>query len=107
MSKRAVLLVGTNPASEEQSDEYNAWYNDTHIPQMIERVPGFLSARRFEAHGASPVQPDQRYLAIYEVEVDNDPAEALAALNEAVQGGKIDTSPALSPDATLTLYSAL
>jgi hypothetical protein len=31
----------------------------------------------------------------------------LAALNEAVQGGKIDTSPALSPDATLTLYSAL
>jgi hypothetical protein len=93
MSKRAVLLVGTNPASEEQSDEYNAWYNDTHIPQMIERVPGFLSA--------------QRYLAIYEVEVDNDPAEALAALNEAVQGGKIDTSPALSPDATLTLYSAL
>jgi hypothetical protein len=106
MSQRAVLLVSTNPASPGQADEYNAWYDNTHIPQMIERVPGFVSARRFEAHAASPVQPDQRYLAIYEVEVDNDPAEALAALNEAMQEGKLDTSPALSPDATLTLYSA-
>lgn len=107
MSQRAVLLVETNPVSEDQAEAFNAWYDDTHIPQMIERVAGFVSARRFVAHEASPAQPAQRYLAIYEVEVDTDPAEALGALNEAMQGGKIDTSPTLGPDAKLTLYSAL
>ena len=46
----------------EHEDEFNRWYEQEHIPEKLE-VPGFRSARRFQADdGAS------RYLAVYELD---------------------------------------
>jgi hypothetical protein len=107
MSKRAVLLVSTNPASEAQTDEYNAWYTDVHIPQIVERVPGFVGCTRYVLHDSSPVRPDQRYLAVYEIEAD-DPGAALEALGAALAAGQLDMSPALKAEpAPTSLFEAL
>lgn len=53
----AVSLV-PEPAYEE---EYNAWYDEEHIPFLL-RVPGVLRARRFRA-----VEGEPRYLALYDL----------------------------------------
>ena len=47
----------------ELDDEFNAWYNDEHIPEKVGTVPGFLRARRYKSLDGRP-----NYLAIYELE---------------------------------------
>jgi hypothetical protein len=57
---KALLCVGLEPEPAYE-EEYNAWYNDEHIPFLI-KVPGVLRARRFRALEGGP-----KYLAVYEL----------------------------------------
>ena len=41
---RAVFVVFTNPASPDQEDEYNEFYDSTHLPEVCQ-TPGFVSGR--------------------------------------------------------------
>ncbi len=41
---KALLIVESKPASADQVDEYHAWHESTHIPEMLS-VDGFVSAR--------------------------------------------------------------
>jgi len=50
-------------------DEYNAWYDDEHLPRLV-TVPGVVRARRYMATSASP-----RYLTAYEL-TDRDAFES-------------------------------
>ncbi len=76
----SLLVVMTNP-QDGKEDEYNAWYTDVHVREVVD-IPGFVSAQRFKlADAQMGPQGDHRYLAIYEVE--GDPAAALAALKAA------------------------
>jgi hypothetical protein len=45
----------------EREEEFNAWYNTEHIPQ-ITSIPGFISGRRYMALEGVP-----KYLALYEL----------------------------------------
>ena len=56
-----VLFAATVPAAME--DEFNAWYNEEHLPRMAQ-VPGVLRARRFRVREAE--QP-HKYFAIYDL----------------------------------------
>ena len=53
--------------------EFNAWYDTEHLPTMLERVPGFVTGRRFRLvdpvpAGATGVYtPGPRYLAVYDL----------------------------------------
>lgn len=77
---KAVLVVLTNcPPGREA--EFNEWYNNTHIPDILQ-LPGFVAATRYQIVG-EPRQGQGRFLALYEVESD-DPAAAVAAVNKAV-----------------------
>jgi hypothetical protein len=42
-------------------DEYNAWYDEEHLPRLV-RVPGIVRARRYAASVGHP-----RYLTAYEL----------------------------------------
>ena len=53
-----IAAMNVDPAAE---DEFNAWYNEEHWPQLAS-VPGVLSARRFQAAGADI---ERKYLALY------------------------------------------
>ena len=57
----ALLLVFTD-VDVEHDAEFNAWYNEEHVPERLS-APGFLDAARYEALRGGP-----RYLAVYELE---------------------------------------
>jgi len=59
-----LLAVWTGIAPEAEA-EFNEWYNTEHIPQLL-GVPGFLSARRYQAADGK-----SRYLALYELADEN------------------------------------
>lgn len=62
-ARRGLLLTMTEPPPG-MEDEFNAWYDTEHLPERL-GIPGFRSARRWEADLA----PGQgRYLATYEVD---------------------------------------
>ena len=89
-----IMAVYSN-AVEGREDEYNQWYNDIHLGEVLE-VPGFVAAQRFSVTG-DPVRgdsPAHKYLAIYELETD-DPGACLTALNGAVANG-MNISDAIS-----------
>lgn len=56
----AALFVGLQ-VPVEQDEEFNAWYNTEHIPNLS-AVPGVLRARRF-----APVDGSRKYVAVYEL----------------------------------------
>lgn len=64
MSKkgRAIFLVYTDLSDAKYEEEFNAWYNTEHIPELLS-VPGILDAARYVAEKGGP-----KYLAAYELE---------------------------------------
>jgi hypothetical protein len=60
----ALLLNAMNVAPEAE-DDFNAWYDDEHLPALA-RVPGALAARRYRADEAGT--GTHRYVAIYHLE---------------------------------------
>jgi hypothetical protein len=78
---RHVFLGLTSPV-DDQEHEYNEWYNETHIPEILS-VPGIISARRFKTKVVhAPGAPAWKYICIFEVETD-DLGSTLKALGEA------------------------
>jgi hypothetical protein len=58
----AIFLVYADLADERYEEEFNAWYDTEHLPQLL-TMPGFLDAARYVAVKGGP-----KYLAAYEVE---------------------------------------
>jgi hypothetical protein len=89
-----ILLVITNPTPD-QEDEFNRWYTEVHLDDVL-RVPGFVAAQRFKLSADGPKGLSGRYLAVYEMDID-DPQHAFVALAEAVQNGQMPISSAMDP----------
>lgn len=92
-----LLVVWTNPTSKEAEAEYNRWYNEVHLPDVL-TVPGFVAATRYVFTGVPALEgsddPPHRYLALYEVDAQ-DLHKAAALLAEGVGSGAIALSEAL------------
>ncbi|MBW2424816.1 MAG: hypothetical protein JRG86_11230 [Deltaproteobacteria bacterium] len=108
MSKHR-LVVFTN-AMPGRDDEFNKWYDEVHLREVVE-VDGFVAAQRFvlSADQIGELDADSvpgRYLAIYEIEAD-DLKSAFDKLN-AASGGSMTMSDALdSSSAKAIAYTAL
>ncbi len=59
---RGTLLVYTDLANEKHDEEFNAWYDTQHLPQLL-AIPGVLDGARYVAVKGGP-----KYLAAYELE---------------------------------------
>lgn len=59
------LLVNAMNVAPEAEDDFNAWYDEEHIPALA-AVPGTLAARRYVS-GDDP-EMSHRYVAIYHLE---------------------------------------
>ncbi len=94
---KATLVVMTNPVSSEVEDEYNDWYDNVHLQDLV-AVDGVASAQRFRVLdiGAPPdaPSPSHRYLALYEVEADDLEAVAQEVARRA-EAGEMVITPAL------------
>lgn len=83
---RSIFVVQTN-AEAGRDDDFNDWYSNVHIPEIL-ALPGFVAAQRFLL-ARIPGDPASesyayQYLTIYEV--DCPPEEAKAVLGQAKSG---------------------
>jgi hypothetical protein len=86
---RHVIVVMTN-AWRERHEEYNAWYDAVHIPDIL-KIPGVVAAQRFEAGPPLLSSVDgspYRYLSLYELDTDDLPG-TLRELEAAMPGMEI------------------
>jgi hypothetical protein len=94
------FVVLTNPTSGNET-EYNRWYNEQHIPDVL-NVPGFVAAQRFKlADSETGDKHPHRYLALYELETDDLAAtlkelRARGGTNDMIMSDSIDLKSALS-----------
>ncbi|WP_306320049.1 MULTISPECIES: DUF4286 family protein [unclassified Streptomyces] len=84
---RYVLHVESRPASPEVEDEFNRWYDEVHIPEVV-ALDGIVSAVRF-----TPTAPDGPYIAHYALE--GDPEQAVKNLSAAAADGRLGMSDTL------------
>jgi len=88
MAKKYKMVVFTN-AVEGKDKEYNDWYQNTHLKQIVS-IKSFAQAQRFRFHtniipgSANPAQ----YMAVYDIETDDINA-ALGAMGELAASGRM------------------
>ena len=61
MTAKILMEVRVNIAPEVEN-EFNEWYNDAHVPEIL-AVPGFISGRRFQRISGDEI----KYMALYEL----------------------------------------
>jgi hypothetical protein len=99
------ILVVPSSAKAGKDDDYNRWYDETHLGDLL-AIPGVKSGKRYDADPASPNTPDANYVAVYEIETD-DPGAVMAELGRRAMAGEMEISPALDPaSAKMWLYKA-
>lgn len=99
----AVLLAYVQPTSPADEAEFNRWYDDVHIPQLVERVPGVHSAKRFrfasdQFEGTLP--PSNGYLTLYEIDA-NDTAGTIAEIGKALTDGSLELTTTLNSETSV------
>ena len=74
---QALYVVSMNfTGTPEQEREFNAWYNSTHVPDVVS-MHGFLAGTRYEA--VRQTKRQRKYIAVYEIENED-------LMNRAVDG---------------------
>jgi hypothetical protein len=97
---KGVVVVQTCPV-EGREDEFNDWYSNVHVPELLE-IDGFVDARRFRAVDGS------HYVAVYEIEAD-DLGAPMAEFRERAAAGRTTRSEALGTDPApvVTIYELI
>ena len=85
---RALYTVHSQPSSPEREDEYNDWYDNVHLGELL-AVPGTVSARRYRrAAPQMTPQPEggHRYITVVERDVEDVPAAIADMKSRTSQG---------------------
>ena len=98
-----VLVVLTN-AVEGRDDEFNKWYDEVHLRDVL-GVDGFRAAQRFRLSEPQILEDrSYEYLAIYEIDAE-DIGKALSALQAG--SGTMEISSAMAEGAKALAFSAI
>jgi hypothetical protein len=89
-SMKTILHVETYPSSPDRTDEYNKWYDEVHVPQVL-ALDGFASARRY-----APLADGDPHITVFEL--SGDPQAAIAAVTKAGVEGTLTMSDAMQLD---------
>lgn len=97
---KAIYTVLSNPSSDEADEAFNDWYTNEHVPHAL-LLDGWVAATRYRAWerpldrpAARHQRPEQRYLCVYEWDVDH-PQQGLDALARGNARGAVGSSPTL------------
>ena len=108
MPTKFIQVVFSNPV-EGKDAEFNEWYDNVHIPQLLQ-VPGMLSAKRYALQDAAVysapggVRPEHRYMTIYEMEGDVD--ALMGRIRQSVADGAVVMSDSLDlPSSRLSFWT--
>lgn len=105
---KAIMFVQSSPSAPDREDEYNDWYTNTHLADVLQ-IPGITAARRFKATEITPVADgDHRYCAVYEVEAD-DLSKIMEELGTRFADGRMKMSDAMQmdPPPSFVIYELL
>lgn len=99
-------FVVRTEAVEGREDEFNYWYDNQHVPDLLS-VPGIVAVQRFRHHrtqrpGRSA--PSHRYVAVWEIA--GDPATVFRDMDELIASG-IPISPAMARDTLSDLWQPM
>jgi len=106
------MVVESEPGDPDAEEEYNRWYREDHIPELL-AVPGFVAARRYQVRRDLTAGESSKptYLAVYELEADDLAApltemRARSRARRAAAGveGTGGPRPALSASTVVTVY---
>lgn len=92
---RYKMVVLSRPV-EGRDAEFNAWYQHTHLGEIV-AFSGFTSAQRFRRVHSLSGKADFPYLAIYEIETD-DIAAVMNELETKANAGALTMSEAFSSE---------
>jgi hypothetical protein len=103
---KAIFVVHTEPSSPDKDAEYNDWYANTHVPDVI-ALPGFVGATRYklsEAQLGKAPEGLPPYVTVYELEAD-DLQATLAGLGAGIASGavRMENAP-LGPGMQTAVY---
>lgn len=87
---KTILHVESRPSSPDRADEFNRWYDEVHIPQVLQ-LDGFVSACRY-----APVGDGGPYITQYEL--SGDPNAAVQTVVAAAMDGTLTMSDAMRLD---------
>ena len=73
-----LLVVETNSNDPAREVEFNDWYDNIHLPDVLE-APGVIKATRYE--NLNPSEGKGKFLALYDIEAD-DIDQVMKALRE-------------------------
>jgi hypothetical protein len=105
---RGVMIAGTRPSDPSRDREYNDWYTQVHIPEIL-AVPGFVAARRYRVYqpGSGPAD-SYPYIAVFELEAD-DLNRLIGELEARAADGRMHLTDAIEvdPPPILTVYELI
>jgi len=97
------FVVLSNPVAGKDA-EYNDWYTNTHLGDVL-RVKGFTGARRYKLDETA--EGTHAYMALYEMETD-DPQKVIADMMAKAGTPELMISPAIDIEGVTTvLYKAI
>jgi hypothetical protein len=96
------LVVMSNPV-DGRTDEYNDWYTNQHLADVL-RVPGFSAARRFKV--GEGFEAPHAYMALYEMET-SDPGAVLGELTKRANTPDMPISDAMDANVSMTLFKGI
>ena len=89
MDNLMVVLSNAKPSLE---DEFNDWYSNVHIVEVVDNLDGFQAAQRFKlAPGQVEDGAEYKYLAIYQI-----PDDKLEAAQNAILFQRAEREEALA-----------
>ncbi|HSW57250.1 MAG TPA: hypothetical protein VLH15_02490 [Dehalococcoidales bacterium] len=105
---RYLLFAFSDCKDPSREKEFNEWYDNMHVPDMLE-VPGMIKATRWMSANPKPGEY-RRYLAMYELEAD-DLTEFDAKVRErgmrTVKEGRFSDLPKFDPPEVPRIYKQI
>lgn len=108
----SVFVTYNQPKTPGDAAEYNRWYRDAHLPDVLS-CPGFIRAQRFRITDVAMIdQPwvtDLEYVNIYEHTATNvgDYNAAFDVVRQRIRSGDIVMTDTLTPGAPTSAYGRI
>jgi hypothetical protein len=88
-----VVFTNAKPGRE---DEYNNWYTQKHVPEVLD-ISGFVRAQRFALEPTLSASSEWNFLVLYEIESD-DASATISELMRRSKAGELVVSDAMAAE---------
>lgn len=107
---RALFVALANPTSPADADEFDNWYENTHVPELLANVGSLVSGTRYRVTDVEMLpglpKSTHRYLTVYEVDADTeaDLEQTADELREALTSGTLNMSSTLDLGSAVAMF---